>query len=401
MALVQELAIGVYLGVLTGVFAALLVFVLAFTFQYVAGVNFPAMYGMIIGLGAAGVAGGIRVFIRNPSLLQTPTAVVTLLIVMMIALYSHKRGQKLGKTIPPKNVVLGKLRRKAISSEVIKGVGRAGKVTVRPTGEIADIEGYPPLTSEIRNAIRGGDWTFPADLPIPELERRLAEKLKHEHDLSEVTVRIDEQGRASISAAPPESGLSRRVPEDKEVVTVDVPVPKGLDRGDEVRLDLEDSRIDGRVVGVTPRVPAAKDAVESSPTSETEPDASPPDDRWTSGAGRVALAVSPDAVRAVLEKDVNRFAVKSRGENREYELVSLLRRDGIQFEKVTVTQDGGLTEKPLGEVASRERYGVSILGVKRGQEWFIAPDGSTTFQADDQLFVSGPRESLADFREVA
>jgi len=63
------------------------------------------------------------------------------------------------------------------------------------------MEGYPPLPTETRRSILDGDWTFPADLPLAELEERFAERLQTELDLADVTVRIDEQARATVAAA--------------------------------------------------------------------------------------------------------------------------------------------------------------------------------------------------------
>ncbi|MFB6218962.1 MAG: potassium channel family protein [Halobacteriaceae archaeon] len=401
MALFEELLLGVYIGVLTGVFAALLVFTLAFSFQYIAGVNFPAMYGMIIGLGAAGLQGGIRAFIRNPELLRSSTAVVALLIVMGVALYAHKMGQKLGKELPSKQVVLGGLRRRALSPELVKGMGRFGQVTVRQVGEVGDMEGYLPLPADIRTAIRGGEWTFPADLPLRELERRLADKLKNEHDLEDATVRIDEKGRARIAAAPPESGLSRRVPGDREAVTIDAVVPAGLAEGDEVRIEAGGETVEGRVLGVATDGDEPEADAESGDTDSEDADGEVPVKRATAGGtGRVALAVDPGDVERVVGEAVTRLVVRSRGQNREYELVSLLRREGNGFRKLPLTGDGEFVGRTLGDVQFRERHGVAVFAIKRADEWLFAPDGTTTLQAEDELFVTGPREGLAALGEA-
>ena len=186
MTLVTEVAYGLYLGVLTGVFTALLVFTLSFAFKYIAGVAFPAMLGLIIGLGAAGLQGGIRAFIRSPELLKMPTSIVAVVVILLITLYAHKRGQQFGERLPPKAAVMGSIRRKTLSPEVVRQMGRFGQVRVRTTGEVADMEGYPPLPDDVRTAIREGEWTFPADLPLAELEKRLAEKLRSAHDLDDV-----------------------------------------------------------------------------------------------------------------------------------------------------------------------------------------------------------------------
>jgi len=89
---------------------------------------------------------------------------------------------------------------------VIELVGGRGRVSVEVTGEVNDMEGYPPLPTETRRSILDGDWTFPADLPLA-VEERFAERLQTELDLADVTVRIDEQARATVAAAPPTGAL--------------------------------------------------------------------------------------------------------------------------------------------------------------------------------------------------
>jgi hypothetical protein len=416
MALLDNVLQGLYIGVMTGVFTALLVFGTAFTFQYVAGVNFPPMYGLIIGLGSAGLQGGIRAFIRDPELLRSSTAVVALLVVMLISLYAHKKGQALGKALPPKRVLLGGLRRRALSPDVVRQIGRFGQVRVRTVGEVGDMEGYLPLPEEIRTDIRGGEWTFPADLPMAELETRLAEKLKTEHDLEDVAVSIDAQARATVSAAPPASALSRRVPEGTQVVAVDAAVPAGLARGDEVALDMSGTRVTGTVVsaatdagGDADEPPASKaaDTAEADPEAETEGEGVEPvapaasDAVQTGGSGRVALAVDPGDVSTVVGTDVSRLVVRSRGRNREYELVSLLRRDGNGFAKLRLRGSSPFVDRRVGDVRFRDEHGVAVLAIKRADEWLFAPGGATALRADDELFVTGPGPKLDALKEAA
>jgi hypothetical protein len=65
MSLLEQIGLGLYIGVLTGMFTALLIFTLGFVFQYVAGVAFPATMGLMIGLGAAGLQGGMFRLMRE------------------------------------------------------------------------------------------------------------------------------------------------------------------------------------------------------------------------------------------------------------------------------------------------------------------------------------------------
>jgi hypothetical protein len=110
------------------------------------------------------------------------------------------------------------------------------------------VEGYPPLPDDLRTTVRDGEWTFPADLPLSELERRLEERLRNDRDLAEVAVSIDDRGRATVDAAPPLGALSRRVPQGKRAVSVDALVPTGLARRDEVTVSTPDGEVEGTVL---------------------------------------------------------------------------------------------------------------------------------------------------------
>jgi len=150
-------------------------------------------------------------------------------------LVAHNEGDTMGAAFP-KRVSLKGLGQRTLSTDLAELVGR-GKVRIRVTGEVADMEGYPPLPEPIRARIRESEWTLPADLTVGELEGRLAERLRTEFDLGDASASIDERGRATVAAAPPFSGLSKRVPEGRRAVSIDALVPTGLARGDEVPVD--------------------------------------------------------------------------------------------------------------------------------------------------------------------
>jgi hypothetical protein len=260
------------------------------------------------------------------------------------------------------------------------------------------MEGYLPLPNDIRTAIREGEWTFPADLPVAEIEERLAEKLVTEYDLEDVTVSIDPRGRATVTAAPPAGSLSRRVPDGTQIVALDTIVPAGIAEGDEITADLSGSRVTGSVVGAAT---GGDDERSGSDTNTDEPD----DESlgaFTSGAtggeGRLAVAVDTGDVRTVVENDVTRVVVGPRGTNREYELVSLLRRDNNGFRKLELRAGGGLVDRSIGDIGFRETYGVAVLAVKRAEGWFFVPDGRTSLQAGDELFVAGRKDGLDTLR---
>ncbi|WP_418286325.1 potassium channel family protein [Halorubrum sp. DTA46] len=432
MSLPVEILFGIYLGVITGIVPALVAGVLGFLFKYVTGVTVPGLGVVVLALAIAGINGGLLALndetIRSSE--RAPAILMAIVVVLMLSLYAHAQGDKLGASVP-KRISLKQLRDRTLSTDVVELVGGRGRATVTIAGEVSDMEGYPPLPAETRRAIVEGEWTFPADLPLVELEDRFAERLRTELDLADVSVRIDEQARATVAAAPPTGALSKRVPAGKRAVSVPALVPTGIARGDVVRVLTPDVTVDGTILAAKssgqPELSKAKPSTDSGGTSgdnpgtdgplpggpttdgdartdggeepsEAPPSASAP--TTTGGEGRVTVSVDRSAAAMLLRADRGRVVVLSRGTRREYELTTLLRRAGKRFRKVSVIAGGPLDGHTIGEIGVREAYDVAVLAA-RHDSWTIAPSGSQPLSAGDELFVVGSRDALDRFAEVA
>jgi len=410
-ALPFELLLGIYLGVLTGIVPALIAGVLGFLFKYVTNVSIPGLGVVVLALGIAGVNGGLMAL--NDENIRTSDDAVALLtaiiVVLMLALYAHYQGDKLAESAP-KRISLRRLRDRTLNTDVIELVGGLTQVRVTVAGAVSDIEGYPPLTPSLRAAIKAETSTFPADLPVDELETRFADRLQSELDLTDVTVTIDEQARATVAAAPPMGSTSKRVPEGKRAVSVSALVPSGLTRGESVRLVTADASVTGTLIAArsgddalpaSPASPSADDLATDGGMAPEPPQPAPPTAATTTGGeGRVTVAVDRTAAAALLAADEPQVVVLSRGTRREFELVSLLRRSGMRFRKLTVSAGGPLDGHTIGEVEVRDSYDVLVLAANHDQ-WQIAPGGDQSLSAGDRLYVVGSRGALAAFEEVA
>jgi len=423
MSLPVEIVFGIYLGVITGIVPALVAGVLGFVFKYVTDVTIPGLGVVVLSLAIAGVNGGLLALndetIRSSE--RAPAILTAIIVVLMLSMYAHAQGDRLGASVP-KRISLKQLRDRTLSTDVIELVGGRGRVSVEVTGEVNDMEGYPPLPAETRRAILGGDWTFPADLPLAELEARFAERLQTELDLADIAVRIDEQAHATVAAAPPTGALSKRVPAGKRAVSVSALVPTGIARGDVVRVVTADLDIEGAVLAARSSgkpEPGAGAAPAPAPASDAGDAPGPGDDlrtdggeevvaappaatapTTTGGEGRVTVAVDRSEATELLGTDRGRVLVLSRGTRREYELTALLRRTGKRFRKVSVVADGPLDGHTIGEAQIREAYDVAVLAA-RHESWTIAPSGSQSLSAGDELFVVGSRDAIDRFAEVA
>lgn len=415
--LLVDVLLGLYIGVLTAVVPAIVAWTLGFTFKYFTGVTIPGFGVLVFGVAIAGIQGGL-LGLLDPQFITSPTALVSALVVMMATLYAHSQGDRMGAEFPRRFTLKG-LRERGLSAEAVERVGRFGQVRLRATGEVGDVEGYPPLPDDLRTTIRDGEWTFPADLPLSELERRLAERLRTEHDLAEVTVSIDDKGRATLSAAPPVGALSRRVPPGTRAVSVDVLVPTGIARGDELTVTTPDGEVEGTTLSArsgsgeskssaVPPVTTGEPTAESPPGTADEKDGveQPPSTtpraaaRTTGGDGRVTVAVPRNSAGTLLGADSAQVQVRARGTRREFELLSLLRRDGKRIQRAEIVSGSPFDGVTLGEATLRETYGIAVLAVRQGAEWTVAPRGTTRLGAGDTLYVVGSRDSLDRFAEV-
>lgn len=402
--LLQQFLLGVYLGIVTGILPGVVAWSLAFLFKYFTRVTVPALGVMVLAVALAGVQGGLLGLLD----VQGVTAVVALLVVMMISMYCHSQGDKMGAEFPHR-VTLKTLKDRTLPADVIERVGRFGQVRINVVGEVVEMEGYAPVSEETKSLIKNGEWTFPADLSVSELENRMAERLVEEFELSDVSVSIDDEGNARVIAAPSIAGLSKRVPSGKRAVSFGTLVPTGLARGDQVTVEVDGASFEGTVVGAMSGKGGEKDDAKTNtetPSAETDGgvgelekgEPSPRAPSTTGGEGRVTVAVDRSTANEILEGEPSKMLVKSRGTRREYELVSVLKSAGKQFRKVGVSSIG--EEETLGSLNVREGFGVIVLAVKRGQERILAPRGDEPLRKGDALFVVGNRSEIDAFEEA-
>lgn len=396
---------GIYLGVLTGIIPALIGWGLAFAFRYVTDITVPSFAVVVLGVAIAGVNGGFLAF-NDPNVVQSAnsvTLITAILVVMMMTFYAHARGDQAGAAAP-RRMSLRSLRERTLSRDVVDLAGARGRVTVRVVGTVDDMEGYPALPEPLRAELRMYEGSFPADVPLTELEARVADRLRSTYDLADVAVTIDERARASIAAAPPLSGVSRRVPEGRRAVSLSGLLPTGIARGDEVTIHADDHQISGTVVsagsgGATP--PATEPPPDTENAADSGPQVSPTAPTTTGGEGRVTVAVTSGEAELLLANNRGSFVVTARGTRREFELVSLIRRAGGRIRRLTVGEAAPFGGQTLADANLREAYGVVALAIRHDGSWTFGPHGDARLDPGDDIFVAGPRSAVTGFEEVA
>ena len=219
----------------------------------------------------------------------------------------------------------------------------------------------------------------------------------------DVSVSLDERASATVNAAPPLGGLSKRIPSGKRGVSLRALLPTGTARGDDETLSTPDRTYEGTVVSL--RSDHTRDAVRSAETdggtaAVPTPPLAPSLPVADGGDGRITVAVDASQSASLLGTTVDRLAVESRGTRREYELLSLLRQAGNRIRKVTIREGSPLAQTTIGDAAIRDSHSVTVLAVKHDSRWQFAPRGSQALVAGDDLFVVGTYDAVTTFREV-
>ncbi|MFC7212211.1 TrkA C-terminal domain-containing protein [Natronoarchaeum sp. GCM10025321] len=405
---IAEVLVGIYLGLLAGIFPGFIAFSIGFGFKYFTNVTVPGLGVVVLGGALAGISGGLMGLV-DPQLADSWTGITAVLVILMACLWAHGQGDALAAATP-RRLTLRSLRESRLSTDLIERVDSYGQIRIRPVGEVLDVEGYPALSDSVREALHEDSWKFPASLSLPELESRLEERLTTEYELAAVAVTIDEQGRAQIAAAPSAAGLSRRVPAGKRAVSIRTLLPSGVARGDSVTLRLPDGDVTGPVVsartsGGEPRTTEQKPNVAGDGTAEpaTADETNPPvpsAPTTTGGEGQVTVALPADDARQVIRAEFAPTVFHSRGKQREYEAIGVLKEHGNRFRKVVLAEGSSLVGQTIGTARVRDTYGVAILGIRRSMERIVAPDGGTELQAGDSLIVVGRPNQLREFEAM-
>jgi len=401
-ALPLQILLGVYLGLVTGIVPALVAWVLGFSFKYFTSVSIPGFGVVVLALAIAGVNGGLLA-LNDRAIVGGANGVailVAIVVVLMLSLYAHAKGDQMGAATP-KRLTLKKLADRTLSADVVDLVGGRGEVRLQITGDVGDMEGYPPLPAELRRELREASIALPADLPISELEHRAEDRLRSEFDLADASVRIDERGHATVAAAPPTAGLSKRVPAGKRAVSLTTMVPTGTAAGDEVTIRTRDATYEGTVVSVRPANEGSGEPTVTDGGTEVEAPSTPAAKTAAGGRDRLTVAVSRETAGVLLEHEVTGLSVRSRGERREFELLALLRRSGKRLRRVTVREGGALDGHGLGEVGVHSQYGVVVLAARGDGGWTLVPDSEYVPAAGQELFVVGTPADLDAFAGVA
>jgi len=375
----EEVLVGVSFGLLAGAGPTFLIGAVAFVSAAFDGRRLTGWVAVPVAFAGAGTT-AFLFGVLDPVVGQLPRMAVLAVVAGLVGAYAESLGTRLGTKLH-RGVPRSTERGRPLSADAIDAVDAAGQVTVRPAGEVRDIDGHPPLPAALRDRLEEGAWRLPADLPVGELERRLEQRVRSGYDVEAVSVDIDRRGRATIAAAPPTGRPGYDVPEGYRAVTLAALVPSGLAPGDEITvLTGEGDPVEGTALGVGSGERTDGRAATDGGTRRRE--------RGTAG-GRVWTTVAVPTPRAEqLLTAETAVVVAAPGETAaEFEAFALLERAGVKVRRGTLTADAEVAEgeEPMAVLAAR--------GPSRTDGWTLDPDPSS-LGPGCELFVAGKQATL-------
>lgn len=325
---------------------------------------------------------------------QVPSIGTAAAVVGLAAVYAGNQGWEIATELPRAPVPTE--RGRPLSADAIDAIDAAGQITVTASGELRELEGYPPLPSELRGELENGRWRLPADLPLEELGDRLETRLRIEYRLAAVSVSIDPQGRASITAAPPRRGVGNPVPAGSRAVTLTAMCPAGLAVGDAVVVDAGDATVDGTVVstrtsGAIDTTDELGDGGDECSVPETDDLCRRPRRGVDGGVCRVTVAVPTIHVEPLLERERVRLIVPSSGTDADIEAVSALERADTSVREVEIDAE------IAGQVRTSDDAAILAVRTQDGEgretAWSFDPD-DVSWEDVSTAFVAGPATTL-------
>ncbi|WP_232702791.1 potassium transporter TrkA [Halobacterium wangiae] len=236
--------------------------------------------------------------------------------------------------------------------QLVKAVGRA--VAVELPEEVADIEGYDPVTPETKRELAGKTFIFPRRLTVDELEDRLVARLKDDYEVGYVDVELDAAGTVSyLALGRRTAGIGPTLPPGTAAVAVRADPPYTAAAGDLVQVWRADGEQPRQVT--TAELRAVKDDT-------------------------VTLSLDEFDARSIAGGDYRLLTLPYEpGADRQF--ASLLRNADETMTVVSVGAGSDLEGRTVGDVDG------TVAAVRTGDGVEAIPKGSRVLAAGETLYV--------------
>lgn len=362
-----EVLVGTAFGLLIGIVPALTIGIVSFVVEYYTRYTVSSIAAVALALPMVGVSGYVTdvLSLSDPIV---PRVVTAGFVGVVMSLLAASQGSSIARTIPRELHTAVRAER-TLSGEAAGAVDGNGQIQITPSGEIRDLDGYPPLPPVLRESLAESAVRLPADLPLSELETRLESQLQSRYDLADVDVSIDGQGRASIAAAPPSKELSRQLPEGYRAISIDTLAPTGLSPGDTVAVETDGTSVSGPVLSIA-------DSERTTQRSASVSDG---------GQCRVTVAVPTEAAGPLLHATDGQLVATAVGTTHELTAFSLLDELGRPIRQVVVGD---------GEYDRLETDDIELVALDDADGWCFDPS-LEDLSPGQRAYVSGSTSSSA------
>jgi hypothetical protein len=283
--------------------------------------------------------------------------VVALGVAVLVAPVGRRAGDRLATDL---FVVSGAKHLDAEVSRIVRTVGRVTAVELPE--EVDDMEGYDPVSDEVKASLAGKSLLFPRRLSVAELRQRLVSRLADDYGVGHVDLDLDADGTVSyLALGSRAAGLGPTLPAGAVAVAVRADPPTAASAGDVVQVwttTPEPTRL------ATGELRATAGDTATLVVDEADAESLSADEQYR----LVTLPAEPQADR---------------------EFAGLLRAADETMGVVTVGEGSGLVGTTVGDLA------VSVAAMRpAGGTVEAIPGRSRTVSAGDVLYVIARPELL-------
>ncbi|MFB6096514.1 MAG: hypothetical protein ABEJ74_03910 [Haloferacaceae archaeon] len=330
----------------------------------------PAIYPLLVGLGAVGVwlntaSALIAVVGSEPMVLERAT---TNALALAAGGLGAVVGAQIGDAAAPNVLALtGRRDLDREVSRVVKTVGRF--TTVRLPKRIDDIEGDEPVLAGKKEALAGRELVFPRGLTVSQLRTRLIERLKRDYGIGHVDVEVTEAGEVThLALGRRVAGVGATLPPRTAAIAVEA--DPGFDASPDDRVQIWERGEEGYRRVATGDVRAVDG-----------------DD--------VTLALETSRARQLDQTASHRLVTLPTGGRPDREFAALLRAANETMGAVTVRGGSVLDGAPVGALRP------PVIALRADGEITTLPHRDRVLRASDVIYVIGRRDELRRVREAA
>ncbi|WEL17699.1 TrkA, K transport system, NAD-binding component [Halorhabdus sp. SVX81] len=329
----------------------------------------------------------------------------------LLGVYGYSQGDRIAGDMPATETSPG-YNRRALAPKTVASADATGNISLDVTRDNRHVENGYSLSRGQWHAIESRAWTVPVDLPIVELESRLAARIQTTVGVDVSAVSIDQQGRATVTAEHSSKSVGPQLSDGQRAVTVRTVVPAELQAGDQVTLVSDADTVDGVVLGVGSAGhlidPPATQQPETYHAGPVSPSAGRADrsettieqsDPATGEDRRVSVAVDVDDVTTILTSTGVDLYVNSCDSNGARGAFRQLQRAGLIVQHVTV-------DKRTREQLDDHAGDIEILAYRRPAEsgdptaWqFRTGEQSARVDESDRPIAESEADGVSDHSE--